>query len=285
MKRSALLILAVMITTFGTSGVQAIQTIKEHPVIRPVPGFTVQNEYSEHKSYHVYGFRVLDAATGNLETKNVSGEYWYYYYEAHDNDGNIDQSISFIEIVENFKAAATEKNGTVLLQDDINGYLTFTVPSDTGGMIWCFLEAGTGSYSIYIVQEKAFTKKLTFSADEIQRELDEKGRIAIYGILFDLDKADLKLESIAPLQEMVKLLLTNPELKIEIQGHTDNQGDEAHNMRLSEARANSVKIFMTLFGIDAQRLTSKGYGQSMPISSNDTDEGRQLNRRVELVKR
>jgi len=86
------------------------------------------------------------------------------------------------------------------------------------------------------------------------------------------------------LQHIVTLLLQNPELKVEIQGHTDNEGEEAYNLTLSDKRANTVLQYLQLFGISSERLLSKGYGESQPVSSNDTEEGRAKNRRVELVK-
>ena len=75
-----------------------------------------------------------------------------------------------------------------------------------------------------------------------------------------------------------------PELKIEIQGHTDNTGSADHNLKLSTERAETVKEFMQLYGIESIRLVSKGFGMIKPIESNDSEEGRAKNRRVELVK-
>ena len=84
--------------------------------------------------------------------------------------------------------------------------------------------------------------------------------------------------------EIVKLLKGYPDLRIEIQGHTDSQGRKDYNLKLSERRAQTVKSFLIIYGIDASRMTTKGYGPDKPVASNETDEGRALNRRVELKK-
>jgi hypothetical protein len=83
---------------------------------------------------------------------------------------------------------------------------------------------------------------------------------------------------------VVVLLKENPELKIEVQGHTDDQGSEDYNLKLSQRRAETVVTYLSLFGIDPNRLMPKGFGESQPIMPNTTEEGRAKNRRVELVK-
>ena len=87
------------------------------------------------------------------------------------------------------------------------------------------------------------------------------------------------------LAEIVKLMLLYPELSLEIQGHTDNQGTAEHNLDLSRRRADTVRRFILLFGVGESRLVSEGYGLTRPVAPNDTEEGRAKNRRVELVKR
>ena len=111
-----------------------------------------------------------------------------------------------------------------------------------------------------------------------------KGAVVIlHNIYFDFDKATLRPESKAELNNLIRLLKENPTMKIEIRGHTDSKGSEEYNIRLSKARAKAVRDYLVeMGGIDPSRLTIVGYGESMPIASNATDEGRQLNRRVEF---
>jgi len=134
------------------------------------------------------------------------------------------------------------------------------------------------------LQQKGFKKQLIFSAREMKNKLDSQGRVAIYGIHFDFDKADLKPGSEKVLLEMVKLMKNNPGLDVEIQGHTDNVGQRGYNQQLSEQRAMTVRSFLSLYGIAPERMTVRGFGPDRPVAGNRTEEGRTLNRRVELKK-
>ena len=115
--------------------------------------------------------------------------------------------------------------------------------------------------------------------------LAEKGRVATQGVLFDTGSDRIRPESTPTLKEMGTMLKEHPELKLVIEGHTDNVGVAANNQSLSEKRAEAVRQYLVdTFGIDKSRLQAKGFGSSKPTAGNDTPEGRQQNRRVELVK-
>lgn len=109
-------------------------------------------------------------------------------------------------------------------------------------------------------------------------------KIVTHGITFDIDKSDIKPQSMGTLNMIVGVLKNNPGLKFEIDGHTDNTGDAAHNLTLSQQRADAVKAQLIKMGIDGSRLSTKGFGDTKPIDTNNTPEGRANNRRVEFIK-
>lgn len=108
--------------------------------------------------------------------------------------------------------------------------------------------------------------------------------VRLNNIFFDFGKATIRQdESITELNRVIKFLKDNPTVQIEIGGHTDNVGDEAYNQKLSQDRANAVKKFIIERGVKDTQVTAKGYGESKPVASNDTEEGKQQNRRVEFT--
>jgi outer membrane protein OmpA-like peptidoglycan-associated protein len=107
-------------------------------------------------------------------------------------------------------------------------------------------------------------------------------RIVLRGVNFDFDKADIRPDAAVILDEAASILNDNPGRNVSVAGHTDSVGADAYNQSLSERRAAAVKDYLAGRGVDAGRLTTSGYGESNPIASNDTADGRALNRRVEL---
>ncbi|GAA4754650.1 OmpA family protein [Flavisolibacter ginsenosidimutans] len=111
-----------------------------------------------------------------------------------------------------------------------------------------------------------------------------ESKIITHGINFDIDKASIKPESMGTLNMIVGVLKENPDLKFSIEGHTDNSGTAAHNLTLSQQRAEAVKVQLIAMGVDGSRLSTKGLGDTKPISDNNSLEGKANNRRVEFVK-
>ncbi len=116
-----------------------------------------------------------------------------------------------------------------------------------------------------------------------EKRVQKNEPIRINNIFFETDKAILLPDSFVELNKLFSFLKNNPTIKISIQGHTDNQGNEDYNLNLSNARAKATVDFLTKKGVDTNRVTFKGFGESIPIKSNETKEGRQQNRRVEFL--
>lgn len=136
-----------------------------------------------------------------------------------------------------------------------------------------------------IESEEMDTGMVTVDAEAMAQGIDATGHIAIYGIYFDTNSAEIKPESSTTLVEISTLLQNRPSLKLLVVGHTDNQGDYDYNMGLSGRRAEAVvKTLRNQYGVDASRLRPAGVGFLAPVASNDNAAGREKNRRVELVK-
>jgi OmpA-OmpF porin, OOP family len=258
---------------------------KEHPLIRPYPGSVLSESVSKYSKFNAHKYLVKNLDTGKDEWREIKGEYWRLLYAVKKPDGSVVKDISTVEFFENYKAAAVEKGGRVVFDGPVG--ITFMLPREDGGITYCNVSvaAGRGEQLLTIVDERPFKKSLTFGPTEMKAALDKDGRVMLYGILFDLDKATLKPESTKQLQHVLTLLSQHADLKLEVQGHTDSQGSDEHNLELSQRRAATVVAYLGLFGVAPERLTPKGYGESAPVESNDTEEGRAKNRRVELVKR
>jgi outer membrane protein OmpA-like peptidoglycan-associated protein len=148
-------------------------------------------------------------------------------------------------------------------------------------------------YALYINRTEYLFKSYNFNYSEItdfkpiiidiDLEKATEGSIAVLNnIFFDLDKYELKEKSTPELQKLIRFLNGNPSVRVEIGGHTDNSGSDEYNRQLSEKRALSVYSYLNKYGIDKKRLLLKGYGPDQPIASNDSEEGRQRNRRIEF---
>jgi outer membrane protein OmpA-like peptidoglycan-associated protein len=137
-----------------------------------------------------------------------------------------------------------------------------------------------------VVEAKPMEARMvTVDAATMAKDISATGKVAIYGLYFDTDKADLKPESTPSLDEIGKLLKGQPDLKVYIVGHTDNVGGFDYNMGLSQRRAKSVvDRLVASYGIAPDRLKPVGAGLIAPVASNDDEAGRAKNRRVEIVK-
>lgn len=147
-------------------------------------------------------------------------------------------------------------------------------------------KAQRGAYvALDIVDVGAMAQNMvTVSASDMSKAIAATGRVALYGILFDTAKADLKAESQPALQEIAKLLKTDAALKLRVVGHTDNQGTLDSNIALSKRRAEAVNAALaSQHGIAAARLSAFGVADLAPVASNTDEPGRAKNRRVELV--
>jgi outer membrane protein OmpA-like peptidoglycan-associated protein len=139
-------------------------------------------------------------------------------------------------------------------------------------------------YELRIIDRKIMAQEVVADPSALADDIKKSGHVAVYGIYFDFDSHRIKPESEPALSAIAKMLKANPSLRVYVVGHTDMIGALEHNLELSSRRAGAVvDSLKSKHGIAGDRLAGKGVGPLCPVSTNKTDEGRKLNRRVELV--
>lgn len=188
--------------------------------------------------------------------------------------------LSKLQFVRDNREALIKAGWTVLYpakEGDTDGGIIVARYLKQGRDIWARLTYEYGASSLgYQVADTA--------SDDWAAKLNKDCRLPLYGVTFDFNKATIKPESEVVLTRAATVLKQAAGFAVEVQGHTDNVGGDDYNQKLSEARAASVKQWLGGHGVDATRLSSRGYGKTQPVADNGTDFGRAKNRRVELVK-
>lgn len=270
---------ALVVVLFGlvpiSSGAQDIEGAKDHPLFNRLPDYYIDTyEESEFDTYD----RFVGEDGGY---KTVEG--YKYYINYHFDEGTEYRPEAFI--LRNYKNALTEIGGTVLYEDRYNAYLRL----EKGGKVtWIHVNAWNGGQGILlvIIEESQMDQVIVADAEALEKEINLTGKVAVYGIYFDTGKAEVKPESGPALTEIAKLLQKNSGMKIYVVGHTDGVGEFDYNMGLSQRRAVAVvEVLVSEHGVDRGRLEPHGVGPLVPASSNRSEDGRSMNRRVELVER
>lgn len=152
------------------------------------------------------------------------------------------------------------------------------------GPYWAYLAVVSDAYDLTVVKRKEMEQSMTANAEGWAEQVKQSGRISVYGINFDTGKAAIRPDSEPVLNEVAKMLQANSAWAMLVAGHTDNVGGSDMNLALSRQRAESVLAWLAAHGIEKTRLVPAGFGDTRPVSPNTDDEGRQKNRRVDLVK-
>jgi outer membrane protein OmpA-like peptidoglycan-associated protein len=199
----------------------------------------------------------------------------------HQLNYNFPKTVSKAQVVRNLNTALRNAGYTFVY--DSGDYGDFTAYK---GKTWIQIEiSGSGWYKQTSVTEIKLTQDVVADAAALSEGLATNGHAVVNGILFDTGQAAVKPESAPALEQVVKVLKQDPKLKIYVVGHTDNVGGLAANLDLSRKRAAAViQVLTTQYAIAADRMQPFGAGPYAPVASNDSEDGRTLNRRVELVK-
>jgi outer membrane protein OmpA-like peptidoglycan-associated protein len=186
-----------------------------------------------------------------------------------------------IEAKITYKDLRTDKELGIANASAIDGKYQIVLEQD---VLYSFL----AERNDFIATSENIDTRATQNYQELNRDLYltpiEIGQtIRLNNVFFDTDKYELKSESNAELNRVVMLMKNNINMRIEVSGHTDATGNEQRNVTLSENRAKSVAEYLIANGVSANRIQSKGYGKSKPVETNNTEEGRQQNRRVQFT--
>ena len=275
MKLILLFVVSILFCSL-TFSQEDVKNSKDHPLFNRMPGYRIMH-YKD-RDFDVYkNFR-----NENGKKMTVEGHFYYFQYGIKKGE----KKASGPQVLRNYMNAVKKVGGSVILEEGCcNVYLKL---KKNNQVTWVRVESyrDAGSYQVWIVEEAKMEQDIVVDAKAMLNDLNSQGHIALYGIYFDFDKSDVKSESEPALKEISKLLSENPSLNLYVVGHTDNTGDFNYNMKLSQSRAEAVVNTLTSkYGVNKNRITSAGVGPLSPIASNDTEEGKALNRRVELIKR
>ncbi len=291
----------VMLLLLGAATVVAQEdeeNCKDHPLFTRMPNLHIVGCSSS--QFDLRKFPVGPPKPDEEPVKSVDVEGSVFWISYGLNEGAT--APSGLQIMRNFQAAAKKAGGTVEAQypgwckamydtegmpDMGNGCMTFalTMKFVRGGKeTWVFLQADerAGSYQMTISDREAM--KQDIAVTELADKLQKDGFISLY-VNFDTGKTTIKPDSAKILDDAAEALKLTADLKIEVGGHTDNVGTPDANQKLSEGRAQAVMAALIQRGVPAGRLNAKGYGQTVPIADNRSEEGRAKNRRVELIRK
>ena len=249
---------------------------KDHPLVPRMPNFFIAG----------YEARDFDGETFTLDNDQevrVEGRFWKIDYYVKEGS----KVPSPLEIARNYRNAFLAKGGQIRMADE-DGIHTIVMLRQNGKELWfhCSVSNGGEVYTLTIIERAGMAQQVELTSAAIAEALKAKGSLALRNILFDTGKATLKAESSKELQLVIDVLKQDETLRLEVQGHTDNVGQSAANLTLSQQRAAAVRDYLVKTGgIAAARLTAAGYGDTRPVAPNTTDEGRAQNRRVEIVKK
>ncbi len=267
------LVLLLTGQSFSLQPEQDIKGSKDHPLLSRMPDFHITGyKDTEFDSYRYIG--------ADKKPETVEGHKYYIEYRL--NAGVAEPGE--LKIRRNVQDALKKIGGKVVFDDSFNKMSTIVLQKD-GKETWVEVRSYSNLYRLNIVEREVMKQEITADAAAMGNEINNTGHVSVYGIYFDTGKTEIKPESDLALEQISRMLLSNASLKLYVVGHTDNVGTVEANMKLSKDRADAViNALITKYGIPAVRLKSYGVASLSPVASNDNEEGRAQNRRVELVK-
>ena len=260
---------------FPVFGQEDEEGCRDHPLLTRFPNFYISD--CEEKEYdRVDDFLDKEGNYVELEGKVTRISYWLK--DDFPMPGEL-------KIIRNFENAIKKIGGVVIREERDDVYLKL---EKGGRTYWIMVDISNNSkhYDLTIVEETELEQEIVADPKALASDIEATGHASVYGIYFDFDSDVIRPESEETLKAIAEMLKNNLKLKVFVVGHTDMTGTLEHNLDLSLRRAKSVvNALVERYKIEASRLKPQGVGPLSPVSTNKTEEGRKLNRRVELVER
>lgn len=272
------LILGILLATGIASAQEDEKGCKDYPLFSRMEGFYIAKCSQEDFAAETF----IDPETKKKVT--IEGRKYVINYGLKK---GFEKKYSRLQLSRNYINAITKIGGKGYESNPMyNDNTNMKIVKD-GKEIWAAFWQGYAGLAgvLCIIEKQAMSQEIVADAKFMSEGINTTGHVAIYGIYFDFNKADVKPESEPALKEITKLLQQDAKLKLYVVGHTDNVGDLDYNMKLSQQRAEAVvKELASKYKVAPNRLKAYGVGPLAPVTSNETDEGKAKNRRVELVK-
>lgn len=301
----SVLIATILIATIGIVKAQDdTEGCKDHPLFSRMPNYYLSDCQEVEFSSMKFPVGTPDVTNDNIiKSESIEGKIMAFNYQLKEDK----KASSGLQIMRNFQNAAKQNGGVILgeYQGWCTGYYEYNGTDINGGTIpfgnsctnwgssfkftkdnkeiWVYVQmTGDGEgYDMVIAEKEAMNQDI--QANEMFDKINSGDALTLY-INFESGKSAIKSDSQNIIDELYKMLSSNPALNIIIDGHTDNVGNATSNKTLSEQRATSVKTSLVNKGISAVRIKTFGYGQDKPVADNSTEDGKAKNRRVEIKK-
>jgi outer membrane protein OmpA-like peptidoglycan-associated protein len=244
---------------------QDVDGSKDHPMFNRLSGFYI-TDYS-HNDFGSHFF--YDENDNELEVEGVKTFIAYVS----------DNEVGALKIIRNFSNAIKKIGGKTFESSGNRVYLNIKQDNKE---TWAEVFASDYDYHLTIIEKAEVEQEIT--ANAILKELNKTGKAILY-INFDSGKSTIKKESLPTVKQIIEMMNQANDINISVEGHTDSDGSNESNLKLSEQRAKAVTDVIIKAGIDKSRLSSVGFGEEKPIADNSTEEGKVKNRRVELIKK
>jgi len=253
--------------------VQAAEPFKDY-IFKGMPEYKISSQEKNFNQIKIWSKSPEGKETSNTYEGNLVSTQYFYYGEKGTLPSNL-------QVFRNYQNAVKKLGGEIISEYPDVIYASF---KRNDKQYYMTLRTFNPGYTLNILEvaEMQFDVEI-IDVDTILHKLEKEGHIALY-INFDTGKSTIKPESNELIDEIVAALKSKSDMKVKLEGHTDNVGTPADNKKLSNDRANAVMNAIVAKGINKSRLSAEGFGLEKPIADNSTEAGRAKNRRVEMVK-